>query len=87
MASQGLPGNLVLKNPLSNAGDTGSIPGQGAKIPQSWEKLSLCATTTESTCHNQRVHPTTTKDLARRNEDLACRNKDLTQPNKNNKYS
>ena len=29
------PGGLGLKNPLSSAGDTGSTPVQGTKIPQS----------------------------------------------------
>ena len=28
------PGGPVVKNPLSNAGDEGSIPDQGIKIPQ-----------------------------------------------------
>ena len=37
----------MLKNPPSNAGDTGSIPGQGTKIPQAAGQLSLCAATTE----------------------------------------
>ena len=27
--SQGFPGGSVVKNPPANAGDTGSIPGQG----------------------------------------------------------
>ncbi|TEA35916.1 hypothetical protein DBR06_SOUSAS810017, partial [Sousa chinensis] len=41
------PGGPVLKNPSSNAGDTGSIPGWGTKIPHATGQLSLCATTTE----------------------------------------
>ena len=28
------PGSPVVKNPPSNGGDVGSVPGQGAKIPQ-----------------------------------------------------
>ena len=28
-----LPGGLMVKNPPSNAGDTGLIPGRGTKIP------------------------------------------------------
>ena len=28
-----LPGGSVVKNPPSNAGDSGLIPGQGTKIP------------------------------------------------------
>ena len=27
------PGGPVVKNPPSNAGDVGSVPGQGTKIP------------------------------------------------------
>ena len=33
------PGSQVIKNSPSNAGDAGSIPGQGAKIPHAlWQK-------------------------------------------------
>ena len=35
------PGGPVVKNPPSNAGDTGSIPGRGAKIPHATGQLSL----------------------------------------------
>ena len=31
----------------SNAGDAGSIPGRGTKIPHAAGQLSLCATTAE----------------------------------------
>ena len=31
--SRDFPGGPVVKNPCSNAGDEGSIPGQGTKIP------------------------------------------------------
>ena len=31
-AAEDVPGGLVVKNPPSNAGDAGSIPGWGAKI-------------------------------------------------------
>ena len=41
------PGGPVAKNPPSNAGDTGSIPGRGTKIPHATGQLSLRATTTE----------------------------------------
>jgi len=41
------PGGPVVKNLPSNAGDTGSVSGQGTKIPQDptccWA-ISLCAT-------------------------------------------
>ena len=41
------PGGPVVKNPPSNAGDVGSIPGQGIKIPHAVGQLSLRATTAE----------------------------------------
>ena len=37
----------MVKNPPSNAGDVGSIPGQGTKIPHATGQLSPHATTTE----------------------------------------
>ena len=37
----------VVKNQPSNAGDTGSIPGWGTKIPHATGQLSPCAATTE----------------------------------------
>ena len=43
----GFPGGPVVRNLPANAGDTGSIPGLGAKIPHATEQLSPCATTTE----------------------------------------
>ena len=30
------PGSPVVKNMLSNAGDMGSVPGRGTKIPDAW---------------------------------------------------
>ena len=44
----GFPGGLVVKNPLCNAGDPGSSPGQGTKIPEATEQLSLHSTTAKS---------------------------------------
>ena len=45
------PGGPVVKNLPSNAGDTGSIPGQGTKIPHAMRQLeSLHAATTEPLC-------------------------------------
>ena len=43
------PAGPVVKNPPYNAGDTGSIPGQGTKIPHAVGQLSPRATTTEPT--------------------------------------
>ena len=47
--SKDFPGGPVVKNPPSNAGDTGSIPGQGTKISHAMGQLSPCATTREPT--------------------------------------
>ena len=44
------PGGPVVKNLPSNAGDTGSIPGRGTKIPRTVGQLSLC--TLEPMHHN-----------------------------------
>ena len=47
------PGDPVVKNPPSNAGDVGSIPGQGTKIPRAMGQLSSCTTAREKPmCHN-----------------------------------
>ena len=45
------PGGPVGKNPPSSAGDMGSIPGQGTKIPHSPGQTSPRATT--KTQHSQ----------------------------------
>ena len=42
---------MVKKLPC-NAGDVGSITGQGTKIPHAARQLSPCATTTESAHRN-----------------------------------
>ena len=42
------------KDPPYNAGDMGSIPGQGTKIPQDAGQLSPRATSTELACLNER---------------------------------
>ena len=36
-----VPGGLVVKTPPANAGDTGSVPGQGTKIPHATGQLNL----------------------------------------------
>ena len=41
------PGGPVVKNPLCNAVDTASIPGQGTKIPHASGSLSLNNATSE----------------------------------------
>ena len=44
------PGGPGVKNLPSNAGDTGSIHGQGTKIPYAVEQLSPDTTATEPVC-------------------------------------
>ena len=46
---EGLPGGPVVKNLPYNAGDVGSIPGQGSKILHATEQLSLCVTMKDPT--------------------------------------
>ena len=46
------PGGAVVKNLPSNAGDMGSIPGWGTKIPHATGQLNPRATTTEPANHN-----------------------------------
>ena len=40
-------GGPTVKNPPSDAGDTGSIPGAETKVPHALEQLNLSATTRE----------------------------------------
>ena len=61
---QDFPGGAVVKDSPCNAGDMGSIPGWGTKIPQALGQLNPCGVTTE---------PTTTEFLCHR-EDSACCN-------------
>ena len=52
----------MVKNLPYNAGDAGSIPGQGTKIPHAAGQLSPHATATELTGLNERAHvPQTTE--------------------------
>ena len=81
------PGGPVVKNLPSNAGDVGSIPGWGTKIPHAAGQLIPRVTTTE-TAHSGACAPhlersphaatkspcTATKDPACCNEDPACCN-------------
>ena len=46
------PDGRVVKNLPCKAGDMGSIPGWGTKVPHVAKQLSLCATTTEPMSHN-----------------------------------
>ena len=52
-----LPGGPMVKNPRSNAGDVGSIPGQGTKIPHA----------TGATKPMHRPHPETKTQCSQKN--------------------
>ena len=45
----------MVKNPPSNAGNMGSIPGRGTKIPHTSGQLSPHTTTVELACLNERA--------------------------------
>ena len=49
------PGGPVVKNPLCNAGDTGSISSQGTKTTCAIGQLSLCTSTSETQLENLNV--------------------------------
>ena len=53
LLSWDFPGGPAVENPLCYAGDAGSIPGQGTKIPHAEEQLSLNAATRESMLPNK----------------------------------
>ena len=44
----------MVKNPPSNTGDLGLIPGRGTKIPHAMRQLSQGATAREPACHSKR---------------------------------
>ena len=46
----------MVKNPPCSAGELGSIPGLGTKIPHAVEKLSPWATNRELVCHSRRPY-------------------------------
>ena len=60
-------GGPVVKNPPCNAGDAGSIPGRGTKVPHAVEQLSLHVTLLSLRALEPRCHtpePTRHKDPA-----------------------
>ena len=67
--------SLVVQNPPSNAGDTGSIPGWGTKIPHAAGQLRPQATTREPAHHNYWAHVPQLEKHAHCNEDPAQLNK------------
>ena len=51
----------MVKNPPFNAGDAGSIPGQGTELPHAAGQLSLHTTTREPARCSEKMLPATTK--------------------------
>ena len=51
----GLPGGPVVKSLPANAGDVGSTPDQGTKIPHAMAQLSPCAAATKVPTHLEPV--------------------------------
>ena len=52
--NQDFRGGPVVKNPPSNTGEAGSIPGWGTKVQHAMGQLSPRAATTEPTCSGAR---------------------------------
>ena len=72
------PGGPVVKNPPSNAGDAGSIPSQGTKIPRAGWQLSPRTTTSELTCCKLQSPRTTTREKpTQHHEEPGCNNKKM----------
>ena len=69
-AERDFPGPVV-KNPPSNAGDVGSTPDRGTKIPHAEGQLSQHATTTEPERSRARA---TTREPTHHNERFHMRN-------------
>ena len=80
MRGQVFPGGPVVKNPPCNAGDVGSIPGQGTKIPHAEKQPSLSNATTEPS--RSRAHGSQLGDPSATMKDPAFGNEDLMQLNK-----
>ena len=53
------PGTSAVKDPVSNTGDVGLIPGRGTKIPHALRQCSLRAATTEPVSRSQSPHAAT----------------------------
>ena len=76
----------MVKNPLSKAGDAGSIPHRGTKIPHAaGQLLSLRDSTRERkpAHHNQREAGEHRNERYRTPQRRSCCNKDPTQSKKN----
>ena len=71
----GVGTSQVVKNPPSNVGGVGSIPGQGTKIPHAMGQLSLRAVTAES-MHSRARMPQLERSPRATTKDPACCSKD-----------
>ena len=82
------PGGPVVKNPPSNAGDAGSIPGWETRLSQAAGQLSPWATTTEPVRLSEReaqapqLERNPSGDPTCLNKDPMCCNYNPTQPKK-----
>ena len=72
------PGGPVVRSPPSNAGDAGSIPSWGTRVPHAREQLGLHATATEPANCNGKPMPSGThvpqleRSLRARAKDPLC---------------
>ena len=67
-----------IKNPPSKAGDVGSIPGLGTKIPYAVKQLRPCAAAAARETHMLQKK----KPVHRNYRNSTCRNEDPVQPKK-----
>ena len=68
------PGGPVVKNPPTDAEDTGSVSGPGTEISHAVEQLSPCATTTEALVLKPAIHKRshTMRSLCRASKSSPC---------------
>ena len=69
----------MVKNPLSNAGDTGVISGQGTKIPHAVGQLNQYARPTEPT-HSGALETQLERRPRTTVKEPICHNREPTQP-------
>ena len=77
-STEDFPGGPVVKDPPSDAGNAGSIPGRGTKIPYAVGQLSPCPATTEPVCSRacapqlERSTCATTREKHIRHNERSC---------------
>ena len=83
----------MVENPPSNAGDVGSIPGLGTKIPHAVGQLSPCTTTREAhelrplSLHTAHTEPTRSRACASQQEKPVHHSEDPASQNKQNNHN